>query len=81
MIKIVRRRGDFSATVITPVGIYSCTGMRNAELEPILRKALVTQALLKVKSLRREPHEEEETCLVHRADTCLSSAEATSSES
>ena len=81
MIKIVRRRGDFSATVITPVGIYSCTGMRNAELEPILRKALVTQALLKVKSLRREPHEEEETCLVHAADTCFSSAEATSSES
>jgi protein-L-isoaspartate(D-aspartate) O-methyltransferase len=81
MIKIVRRRGDFSATVITPVGIYSCTGLRNAELEPILRKALVTQALLKVKSLRREPHEEEETCLVHGADTCLSSAEATSAES
>ena len=82
MIKIVRRRGDFSATGITPVGIYSCTGkLRNAELEPILRKALATQALLKVKALRREPHEEEETCLVHGADTCLSSAEATSAES
>jgi protein-L-isoaspartate(D-aspartate) O-methyltransferase len=82
MIKVVRRRGDFSATGITPVGIYSCTGMlRNAELEPILRKALATQALLKVKSLRREPHEEEGTCLVHGADTCLSSAEGTSAES
>jgi len=81
MIKVVRRRGDFSATGITPVGIYSCTGMRNPELEPILRKALATQALLKVKSLRREPHEEEETCLVHGADTCLSSAEGASAES
>jgi protein-L-isoaspartate(D-aspartate) O-methyltransferase len=82
MIKIVRRRGAFSASGVTPVGIYSCTGvLRNAELEPIVRKALTTQALLKVKSLRREQHEEEETCLVHGADTCLSSAEATSSES
>lgn len=42
MIKVVRRRGAFSATGITPVGIYSCTGMRNAELEPIIRKALAT---------------------------------------
>jgi protein-L-isoaspartate(D-aspartate) O-methyltransferase len=82
MIKIVRRGGEFSATGITPVGIYSCTGMlRNAELEPILRKALATQSLLKVKSLRREPHEEEETCLVHGTDTCLSSLEAASAES
>ena len=82
MIKIVRRRGAYSATGITPVGIYSCTGkLRNAELEPIVRKALATQALLKVKSLRREPHEEEETCIVHGPDSCLSSAEATSAES
>lgn len=81
MIKVVRRRGAFSATGITPVGIYSCTGMRNAELEPIIRKALATQSLFKVKSLRRESHEEEETCLVHGADTCVSSAAATSAES
>jgi protein-L-isoaspartate(D-aspartate) O-methyltransferase len=81
MIKLVRRRAEFSATGISPVGIYSCTGMRNAELEPILRKALTTQALLKVKSLRLELHEEEETCLVHGADMCLSSAEPSSTES
>lgn len=67
MIEFVRKHGDFSATGITPVGIYSCTGMRNAELEPILRKALSTQALFKVKSLRREVHEEEETCLLQFA--------------
>jgi protein-L-isoaspartate(D-aspartate) O-methyltransferase len=82
MIKIVRKRGTYSATSITPVGIYSCTGkLRNADLEPILRNALASQALLKVKALRREPHEEEETCLVHGADTCLSSVEVTSVES
>jgi protein-L-isoaspartate(D-aspartate) O-methyltransferase len=82
MTKLVRSRGVFSATGVTPVGIYSCTGkLRNAELEPILRKALATQALFKVKALRREPHEEEETCLVHGADICLSSTEPPSRQS
>ena len=69
-------RGDrFAARGVTPVGIYSCIGMRDATMEPILRKALMSQELLKVKSLRLEPHEEEETCLVHGAVTCFSKAE------
>lgn len=73
MLRIVRGPGGFSARGLTPVGIYSCTSVREAALEPALRKALTTQALLKVKSLRRDPHEAEETCLVHGAVVCLSS--------
>jgi protein-L-isoaspartate(D-aspartate) O-methyltransferase len=76
MIRIVRQDDRYSASGLTPVGIYSCTNMRDPELEPVLRKALTTQALLKVKSLRREPHEEEEMCLVHKTGVCLSSEEA-----
>jgi len=30
----------FSARGVSPVAIYSCTGMRDAELEPILLQAL-----------------------------------------
>ena len=75
MLKIVRGPRAWSATGITPVGIYSCTSSRAAELEPIVLKALQTQSLLRVKSLRRERHDEEETCLVHGKDVCLSSAE------
>ncbi|HEY3041258.1 MAG TPA: rRNA adenine N-6-methyltransferase family protein [Pyrinomonadaceae bacterium] len=77
MIRIVRQGDRFSANSLTPVGIYSCTNMRDPELEPMLRKALTTQAILKVKSLRRESHEEEETCLVHKSGVCLSSQQAT----
>jgi protein-L-isoaspartate(D-aspartate) O-methyltransferase len=77
MIRIVRKDGRFPAGGLTPVGIYSCTNMRDAELEAILRKALTTQALFKVKSLRRDPHDEEESCLVHKAGLCLSAQEAT----
>jgi protein-L-isoaspartate(D-aspartate) O-methyltransferase len=75
MIRIVRSGDRFSAHALTPVGIYSGIGMRDATMEPILRKALTTQELLRVKSLRLEPHEEEETCLVHGAVTCFSKAE------
>lgn len=75
MTSVLRVRDEFSAVGITPVGIYSCTSLRDPELETLLRKAFTTQSLLKVKSLRRDSHDEEATCLVHGRDICLSSAE------
>ena len=81
MIKIVRRGDSFAVRGVAPVGIYSCIGMRDATMEPLLRKALVSQELLKVKSLRLEPHEEEETCLAHGASACFSKAEIDASQS
>jgi protein-L-isoaspartate(D-aspartate) O-methyltransferase len=74
MTKIVRRPNGFSAHGLTPVGIYSCKSVRDPELEPLVRKAFTSQAFLKVQSLRREPHEQEETCLLHGKDVCFSSA-------
>ena len=74
MTKIVRWPNGFSAHGLTPVGIYSCKSVRDPELEPLVRKAFTSQAFLKVQSLRREPHEQEETCLVHGKDVCFSSA-------
>jgi len=74
MTKIVRQPNGFSARGVTPVGIYSCTSVRDPELEPLVRNALTSQALLKVQSLRREPHEREATCLLHRKGVCFSSA-------
>jgi protein-L-isoaspartate(D-aspartate) O-methyltransferase len=75
MTKIVRRFDRFSAQGVTPVGIYSCKSVRDPELEPLVRSALTTQVLFKVQSLRREPHEQEATCLVHGKGVCFSSAE------
>jgi protein-L-isoaspartate(D-aspartate) O-methyltransferase len=75
MTKIVRRFDRFSAQGVTPVGIYSCKSVRDPELEPLVRSALTTQVLFKVQSLRREPHEQEATCLVHGKGMCFSSAE------
>lgn len=72
MIKITCRNGSFSARMDSPVGIFSCTSLRDADLEPQIRKALTTQTLLKVKSLRRDAHDQRESCLVHGVGMCLS---------
>ena len=78
MMRIVRRSDRFSAHGVTPVGIYSCKSVRDPELEPLVRSALMNQSLLKVQSLRLEPHEPEPTCLVHGKDVCFSSADVSS---
>jgi protein-L-isoaspartate(D-aspartate) O-methyltransferase len=75
MTKIVRQTNGFSARGVTPVGIYSCKSVRDPELEPLLRSAFTTQSILKLQSLRREPHEQEDTCLVHGKAVCFSSAQ------
>jgi len=75
MIKITRRGGSFSAEMVTPLAIYSCVGGRDPELEPQMRKALTTGALLKLNSVRRDSHQAADTCILHRSDVCISSAE------
>ena len=73
MTKIVRDSDRFSARPVTPVGIYSCKSVRDPELEPLVRSAFATQALLKIQSLRRDEHEPDATCLLHGKGVCFSS--------
>ncbi len=73
--KITRRPNGFSARVTSFVAIYSCSSVRDPQLEPVLGKAMATGALFKMRSLRRDPHELTDTCLLHGADFCLSDAE------
>lgn len=75
MAKIIRERNGFSAQVVTSLAIYSCTSMRDAQREPLLRAAMTSGALMKMKSVRRDAHEQSDTCVVHAADVCLSSTE------
>jgi protein-L-isoaspartate(D-aspartate) O-methyltransferase len=75
MAKIIREGSGFSAQVMTPLAIYSCTGMRDAQREPLLKAAMQSGALMRMKSVRRDAHEQSDTCVVHGADVCLSSAE------
>jgi protein-L-isoaspartate(D-aspartate) O-methyltransferase len=70
--KVTRDGGGFAARVISFVMIYSCASARDAQLEPALGKAMGTGALMKMTCVRREPHEQEDNCIVHGSDACLS---------
>jgi protein-L-isoaspartate(D-aspartate) O-methyltransferase len=75
MVRITRRRDGFAAEVVTFVGIYSCTSARDPQLQPLLMKALTTKSLLKLKSVRLDPHDADDTCSVHGPAVCLSTRE------
>lgn len=75
MLKIVHNGGHFVAEVVSEVGVYSCTSVRDPRLEPLIERALAAKTLLKAKSVRRDPHEETDTCILHRQDVCLSALE------
>jgi protein-L-isoaspartate(D-aspartate) O-methyltransferase len=75
MAKIIHQGSRFTAQVVTPLAIYSCTGMRDAQREPLLKAAMQGGALMRIKSVRLDAHERSDTCVVHGADVCVSSAE------
>jgi len=72
MARITREPNGLSARVVTFVAIYSCTGARDPQLEPLLTKALTSGGLMKLRSVRRDAHEPTETCVLHARDLCLS---------
>ncbi|MGA2589669.1 MAG: rRNA adenine N-6-methyltransferase family protein [Bryobacteraceae bacterium] len=74
---IVREQGGYSAKVVTFVAIYSATSLRDPQLEPLLGKALGTGALMKIKSVRRDAHEQADTCVLHGREVCWSTAPLT----
>jgi protein-L-isoaspartate(D-aspartate) O-methyltransferase len=77
MIRIVRHGRGFSAEIVTPVGIYSATGVRDPEREPLLKTAMTTGIIRKLKSARRDVHDRNDTCIVHGPDVCLTSVAVT----
>jgi protein-L-isoaspartate(D-aspartate) O-methyltransferase len=75
MAKILRQREQFSAQIETTVAIYSCVTARDADREAMIRAALTNGSLMKMKSVRRDPHDKTDTCLIHGPDVCVSVAE------
>jgi len=74
MAKIVRQGNRFLAQMVTPLAIYSCTTMRDAQRESLIKAAMTTGKLMNLKSVRRDVHQPSDTCLVHGDDVCVSSA-------
>ncbi len=79
MTKIVREPSGYSAAMVTPLAIFSAVSLRDPALEPLMLRALSTGGLLKLKSVRRDAHEPSDTCVLHGAEVCLSTAPLSSS--
>lgn len=74
MVKITREPAGLAARVATFVAIYSCSSVRDPQVEALLGKAMVSGALFQLKSVRRDVHDPCDSCLVHTGELCLSSA-------
>jgi protein-L-isoaspartate(D-aspartate) O-methyltransferase len=75
MLKITRQPAGYTTQLVSFVAIYSCTSMRDPKIEAQLGKAFGSGALMKVKSVRRDPHEPNETCAAHGDGICLTLSE------
>lgn len=74
MAKITRESAGFSVRVVSFVSIFSFSSIRDPETDVLLGKALAKRDLFKLKSLRLDEHAPVDTCIVHTAQICLSSA-------
>jgi protein-L-isoaspartate(D-aspartate) O-methyltransferase len=74
MMLLATREGDGWSASCTgvPVAIYSLIGARDPQREPALGKAMMDGSFVRVKRLRRDPHEPDSTCCVHAESVCLS---------
>ncbi len=70
---LLKREGErFSARLVSLAMIYSSTSGRDAETNAALGKQIGSPKVFSVESLRRDEHEAEETCWLHRKDFCFS---------
>jgi len=76
MLKIVRHGTGYTAQIVSFVAIYSATSARDPQLESVIGKGLASGGLMKLKSVRRDHHAPDETCVVHGGELCLSLAPA-----
>jgi hypothetical protein len=68
--------GDFSVRVLTVVAIYSAIGLRDAEMNDRLGKAMMGGPVKwqAIKRLRRDVHEAAPDCWLHGPHFCFSIA-------
>jgi protein-L-isoaspartate(D-aspartate) O-methyltransferase len=74
---VTRQPGGLTACFISGVGIFSCIGGRDPELNQRLKEAFEQDDWKSVQSLRCDQHESADTCWLHAENFCLSKAAVT----
>ena len=72
MLRVERGGQGYSARFISTVSVFPCIGSRDKESNQRLGDALMRGEWRAVRSLRREPHQADDTCWLHGGDFCLS---------
>lgn len=72
MLRVKRLQSGHSARWMGPCGFYPCFGAVNREADRRLGDALAQNGLTEVRSLRRETHDPDSSCLLHGEGYCFS---------
>ncbi|HEY1551776.1 MAG TPA: rRNA adenine N-6-methyltransferase family protein [Kofleriaceae bacterium] len=73
MLLVRRDDGDrWPARFTGGVAIYPCSGARDDDSDAALTELFKHGGVAKVQSVRRDAHERDDSCLMHRAGSCLS---------
>src|SRR5215469_2255253 len=72
VLKVAHQSQAFAACFVSEVGIYPCHGARDSAFNEKLQKAFKRGDWKAVKTLRRDPHEPDDTCWFHAETFCLS---------
>jgi len=73
-IRVQRQGAAYNAQWIGPVGIFPCLGAIDSDADRLLGTALTQNGLTGIRSLRRDVHAPESSCLLHGRGYCFSSA-------
>jgi len=72
VLKVTFKPGGLACCFISRVGVFSCVGTRDPELNEKLKNAFTGETWKSVQSLRRDAHEATDTCWLHGETFCLS---------
>ena len=74
VLKVTREAGGLTARFISGAGIYPCSGARDEELGRQLGESFARGfgELARVRSLRLDEHDQDESCWLHASDFCVS---------
>jgi len=74
MLRVQRLETSYSARFISQIGIFPCFGALNPEADRLLAEAFERGALTDVRTLRRDAHDSDTSCLLHGSGYCFSNA-------
>jgi protein-L-isoaspartate(D-aspartate) O-methyltransferase len=72
MMRVQRLDAGYRAGLVSPVGIFPCTGALDTEADRLLADTFARGGLADVRSLRRDAHDADRSCLLHGRGYCFS---------